>query len=121
MEAELGTDGEGVGTGVAVVGLGGDGVEPRLTELGVDGVETALEVEGGRSEARVVVDGAEAELAEAKLGADGVEATLADGGGHSTRDEVTRLGDGEGELELEPRACPVLSQWCCFFSRLSRR
>ena len=119
MEAKLGTDGAEteleliVGTGVADLELGGDGVEPRLTELGVDGVETSRVVEGGRSEARVVVDGAEAELAEAKLGADG--------GGHSTRDVVTVLGDGEGELELEPRTCPVLSQGCCFFSRLSRR
>ena len=46
--------GGGVGTGVADLEVGGDGVVSKLTELGDDGVETVLELEGGQSEAAVV-------------------------------------------------------------------
>ena len=119
-ESELGGGSDGVETSRATFDQGGGGVEPKLAELGDDGVETALEVEGDHSEAAVVVDGAEARLVEAKHGANGAETRLDDGGGHSTRVVATKLGVVRGELQLATRTRPVLSRESCFSPKLSK-
>ena len=84
----------------------GDGGATKLAELGGDSAETDLEVEGGHSEAVVVVDGA--------------VTRLDDGGGHSTRVVVAKLGVVEGELLLVTRTRPDLSRETRFSSRLSK-